>query len=403
MYSPFPTLTDVLFYTKTDGYNYLTDNRPIYQLDENIRALATSLVGVGYGEHSSVSGSVLSPGKGVELLPNGQIRYPDSTTDPKTAILGLAIGASAAGLTKVIWGAELLDLDVLGLSGILGNTTAGQIIKINTNITGALYLDSSSSDSDLVLGKVKNGTYISIGRENKSTVISDAAPQKNYANNFGVARKRNLELLSAVDSSPIQFSKAITYQDAVSTINPVAIRYNSSTGTLSSADVPTGTVYGNVSNWVIMETYTQFLTEELTPSDVVSVGSYDSSWPAVAYPTSLAGGLINYELAAVGQTGLDYSDSANLSLFKSFYITKYYQYARVTSLSDPNYGKVTATITVFDPRSIQAGGEQSRMAVCEFFTYDTAGRQVQKDRIVITGVAADILYNDETIIPAILK
>ena len=52
MYSPFPTLTDVLFYTKTDGYKYLTDNRPIYQLDENIRALATSVVGVGYGEHS---------------------------------------------------------------------------------------------------------------------------------------------------------------------------------------------------------------------------------------------------------------------------------------------------------------------------------------------------------------
>ena len=403
MYSPFPTLTDVLFYTKTDGYNYLTDNRPIYQLDENIRALATSLVGVGYGEHSSVSGSVLSPGKGVELLPNGQIRYPDSTTDPETAILGLAIGASSAGLTKVIWGAELLDLDVLGLSGILGNTTAGQVIKINTNITGALYLDSSSSDSDLVLGKVKNGTYISIGKDTKSSLITDAAPQKNYASNFGVARKRNLELLASIDSAPIQVSKVITYQDAVSTINPVSIRYNSSTGTISSADVPTGTVYGNVSNWVIMETYTQLLTEELTPSDVISVGSYDSSWPSIAYPTSLAGGLINYELAAVGQTGLDYSSSENLSLFKSFYITKYYQYARVTSLSDPNYNKITAIVTVFDPRSIQAGGEQSRMVVCDFFTYDTAGRQIQKDRIVITGVAADILYNDETIIPAILK
>ena len=98
-----------------------------------------------------------------------------------------------------------------------------------------------------------------------------------------------------------------------------------------------------------------------------------------------------------------FSNKKRLSLFKSFYITKYYQYARVTSLSDPNYGKVTATLTLFDPRSIQAGGEQSRVFVCDFFTYDTAGREVQKDRIVITGVAAEILYNDETIIPAILK
>ncbi len=402
MYSPFPTLTDILFYTKTDGYNYMTDNRPIYQLDENIRSLASSLVGIGYGEHSSVSGSVLSPGKGVELLPNGQIRYPDSTTDPATAILGLAIGASGAGLTKVIWGAELLDLDVLGLAGILGNTTPGQIIKINSNITGALYLDSSSSVSDLVLGKVKNGTYISIGKENKTNVVSDVAPQKNYLSNFGISRKRNLELLASIDSAPIQLTKAVTYQDAVATINPLSVRYNASTGTVTSAPVPTNVVYGNVSNWVIMETYTQFLTEELTPSDIVSVGQYESSWPSVAYPTSLEGGLINYELAAVGQTGLDYSGS-NLSLFKSFYITKYYQYARVTSLSDPNYGKVTATLTLFDPRSIQAGGEQSRVFVCDFFTYDTAGREVQKDRIVITGVAAEILYNDETIIPAILK
>lgn len=403
MYSPIPALTDVLFYTKTDGYNYLTDNRPIYQLDENLRALASSLVGIGYGEHSSISGNVLSPGKGVELLPNGQIRYPDSSTDPATAIIGLVIGASGGSLTKVIWGAELLDLDVLGLAGVLGGSTAGQIIKVDTNITGTLIITSSSSESDLVLGKIKNGTYISIGKDGQNSVVSDVTPQLNYYNNLGVTRKRNLELLSALESTPVQFLKTTTYQDSLTIVNPIAIKYNAATGVLSSVVTPEGTVYGNTNDWIISEQYTQFLTEEQTPSDSVYVGVYKSNWSTSVHQTTFEGGLVNYELKAVGQTGIDYTTSANLSLFKAFYITKFYQYARVTSLADPIYGKVTATLTVLDPRNIQTGGEQGKIIVCDFFTYDSVGREITKNRIVVTGVAADTLYADSSIIPASLQ
>lgn len=403
MYSPFPALSDVLFYTPTDGYNYLTDNRPIYQVDDNLRSIASSLVGVGYGEHSSVSGNILSPGKGVELLPNGQIRYPDSSTVPSTAIIGLVIGASGAGLTKVIWGASVLDLDVLGLAGSLGGSTPGQFILVSTNITGALTLSSTSTSNDLVLGKVRNGTYISIGKDGQNTVVSDVTPQINHYNNLGVARKRNLELLNALEETPVQFTKSTIYQDTITTTNPLAIKYNSSTGTLSSADVPVGVVYSNTSNWIISEKYTQFLTAEATPQDSVFVGLEQSGWSAAAYQTVFANGIINYELQVVGQTGIDYTSPTNLSLFKSFNINKYYQYARVSSLSDPTYGKITATVTVFDPLSSQSGGEQSLIIVCDFFTYDIAGREIGKNRIMVTGVAASILYADTTIVPTEIK
>lgn len=403
MYSPIPTLTDVLFYTSTDGYNYLTDNRPIYHLDENIKALAQSLVGIGYGEHGSVNGDVLTPGKGVELLPNGRIRYPDSSTQPDSAILGLAIGSAGAGLTKVIWGAQLLDLDVLGLAGVLGNSTAGQYIKVDTNITGNLLLVTSISDSDLILGRVRNNTCISIGKDGQNTIVADVTPQKNYFSNFGVSRKRNFELLSSIDALPIQFSKSTLYQDELSgSSNPLSIKYNSATGQITAADSVPGALYGADSNaWIIRETYRQFMTAEVVPSEAVLVGASRSSWKDVAFPTQFEGGLPNYELQPNGLAGEDYT--AKLSLYKDFYITKYNQYARVTSLSDPLYGKITATVTVLDPKGTQSGGEQSKVLICDFFTYSISGRETSKNRVLVTGTAADTLYSDTTIFPSLIK
>lgn len=405
MYSPFPTLPDVLFYTPTDGYNYLTDNRPLYQLDSNVRAIAMSLVGMGYGEHGSVNGDVLTPGKAVELLPNGSIRYPDSSTQPSTAILGLAIGAAGAGLTKVVWASQLLDLDVLGLAGILAASTAGQYIKADTNITGNLLLVSSISENDLILGRVKNNTCISIGKDGQNTVVADTSSKLNYYTNFGVTRKRNLDLLSSIGSTPIQFSKTTTYQDDLAgSPNPLSIKYNSATGQITANDIVAGAVYGSDSNaWVVRETFTQFLTTEGVPSDAVKVDTFTSSWPAVSFPTALEGGLPNYELLQVGPSGLDYTTSTNLPVFKDFYITKYYQYARATTLGDPAYGKVTAIVTVLDPKGLQKGGEQSKVIVCDFMTYSLSGREASKNRVIVTGTAADTLYANTTIFPSFIK
>lgn len=403
MYSPIPTLPDVLFYTPTDGYNYLTDNRPIYQLDSNIKALAQSLVGVGYGEHGSVNGDVLTPGKGVELLPNGSIRYPDSSTDPASAILGLAIGAAGAGLTKVIWGAQLLDLDVLGLAGILVGSISGQYIKVDTNITGNLLLVSSINENDLILGRIRNNTCISIGKDGQNTIVADTTPQKNYSTNFGVTRKRNLELLSSIDATPIQFSKTTTYQEELlGTSNPISIKYNSATGQLTKADTVASAIYGSDSSaWVIRETYRQFQTTEVVPTDAVLVDTTRSTWKDISFPTSLEGGLPNYELQPVGVSGENYT--AKLALYKDFYITTYYQYARVTSLSDPMYGKITAKVTVLDPKGIQSGGEQSKVIVCDFMTYTISGRESSKNRVIVTGTAADTLYSNTEIFPSIIK
>src|SRR5690349_13295079 len=108
MSSFIPVLSDVLYYSPTDSYDYLTDNRPIYNIDTNTRAIAASLVGIGYGEHLSVNGGLLTPGKAVELLSNSQIKYPDGSTSATTGILGIVIGSSSPGLNKVIWGSSLL-------------------------------------------------------------------------------------------------------------------------------------------------------------------------------------------------------------------------------------------------------------------------------------------------------
>ena len=193
MYSPIPVLSDVLYYTPTDAYNYMTDNRTLSQLDSNIRAVASAMVAGGYGEHASVSGNALTPGYAVELLPTGLIKYPDSATAGEltsgtTPIIGLVIGVTGAGLSKVIWGASLLDLDVLGLVSVIGSgATSGQYLIAAHDATGSIGLSSSyTATSDLVLGVVRNNTYVSIGRDAVPAMVSDPTPQANALSNYGL-------------------------------------------------------------------------------------------------------------------------------------------------------------------------------------------------------------------------
>lgn len=404
--SPFPVLTDVLFYTPTDGYNYLTDNRPLYQLDSNIRAVAASLIGLGYGEHLSVSGDILSAGRGVELLANGTIKYPDATTSSHagTAILGITIGYSGAGLTKVIWGSSLLDLSILGLEGILSGAVAGQYIEILANSTGNIRFVTEATASSLLVGMVKSSTCISVGKEGQTTVVTDSTPQKNHYNNFGIIRKRNFELLSMIDSMPIQFNKETKYQSDFLTDNPLAIQYTASTGVVSAAT--TGGVRPSDSS-IIREFYTQFLTEEYpginSGEENVEVAGTRSLWSERAFPTTLEGSAPNYELEPSTTSGVDYTTSSNLSLYKKFYITKYYQYFRASSVNDPEYGKVSSIVTVLESKLTNSGGEPGRVIICDFFTYNIAGLEIKKQRVVLLGAAAETLYANTAIFPTELK
>ena len=400
MYSPTPALSDVLFYTPSDSYNFMTDNRPIYQLDSNIRALATSLVGAGYGEHASISGGVLTPGHAVELLATGLIKYPDSTTVAGSAVIGLVIGASGAGLTRVIWGATLLDLDVLGLAGIISGSTPGQFIVSAADSTGNISLVTSFTSSSLVVGSVRNNTYISVGYDGLPQMNADPTPEYNSLNNYGVTRKRNFEMLQTINAAPLQFTKKTTYQsDApfASTINPLRITYSVNTGQILP-DITADPTYGVTSSWIVKETYQQFVTSTGTDSILIGTGSSAAStWPTIAFQPSFSSGIENYELQAFNSS-LDFT--IHTGTFKAFTISKYYQYARVAA-SSPLYGKVMAIVTVFDPTyggATNLGGETSIIIVCDFFSYNgTNGYETQKNRIVVTGNAADTLYSNTNI------
>ena len=396
MYSPTPALSDVLFYTSTDSYNYMTDNRPIYQLDSNIKAVASSLVGNGYGEHAAISGGTLTPGKAVELLPNGLIRYPSASTVAGQAILGLVIGVSGAGLSRVLWSTSLLDLGIVGLVGILPTgSTSGQYLISSADSTGSITLSSSFTSSDLVLGVVRNNNFISIGKDGLPVVNPDSTPKYNAVNNYGVTRRRNFELLAAIDAAPLQYTKNTTYMDPGSLMNPLMISYNYATGQILPDTTPT--VTDGLASWILKETYKQFVS--FNNSDAVYVGAVLSTWPAVSFQTTLSGGTTNYELASVNGS-LDFT--TNLNNFKQFAVSKYYQYARVAS-SNILFGKVTATVTVFDSSyggSVNYGGETGKILVCDFFSYNaSSGLEVKKNRIVVTGTAADNLYSNTSIFP----
>jgi hypothetical protein len=401
MSSSIPVISDVLFYTQSDSYNYLTDNRPVFQLDSNIRKVASSVVGIGYGEHQTISGGLLSVGKIVELLPNGVIKYPDSTSIPSLAILGLVTGSTGAGVNTVIWSSQLLDLDALGLAAIISGATPGQYICSDTNITGNLIIKSSISSSDLVLGTVRNVPYISIGKESQTSTVSDQAPALNHANNFSITRFRNLELLDAVNATPIQFIKSTAHQaDIPLATNPLNISLNLSNGQISSLPL-TSVTYGlDSNNWVLRESFNQFLTNEPTPNEDISYSSSRNTWSASTYAAPILGSNVNYELQVIGP-GLDFTQPSNLPIFKQFNIVKYYQYVKV-GVGDPLYGKISAIVTVFDPKTAQIGGEQTITMVCEFITYQNA-LESTRQRVVVTGNTASLLYNDSTIFPASIK
>lgn len=412
MYSPVPTLSDILYYTPSDAYNYLTDNRPLYQIQSNVQSVASALSGIGYGEHASVSGSALSPGSGVELLSNGLIKYPDSTTgvgSDSPAILGLVIGTTAAGLSKVIWSAGILDLDVLGLSGILGSgSTPGQyLIVAPTSAASNISLSSTFSSGTLVLGVILRNNYISIAAQSNNAISVDPTPIANALNTYGMTRHRNFALMQGVNAAPIQYTKYTAYQSNWGTnYNPLSIAYTPATDQISSNNASlVGVIYGaDVLNWPIREQYKQFLNTDGTESVVYNNGSLlTSSWSALSYPNTFTvgsnSGLENYELQAING-GLDFTQSTNLPVFKAFQIVKYYQYARVTSLTNPLYGKVTATVTVYDPSfngAVNLGGETVRTIVCDFFVYNSTGYEITRYRTVLSGAAADNLYNDTTI------
>lgn len=400
--SPIPVLSDVLFYTESDSYDFMTDNRPIYQLDTNIRTLATSMVGVGYGEHTAINGNVLTPGKIVELLPeNGQIKYPDSST-AASAILGMVIGSTNAGSNRVVWASHLLDLAALGLDGLVTGALPDSFIIALPDGTGNIYLSSTFTSTSLIVGKVRTWPFITIGKDGQTGTFSDTTPQINHTNLYGINRLRNLVLLMSVGAAPVQYNKSILYQQDISTlnadINPLNIAYSPTTGQVGSAGTFSVTYGIDARTWVVKERFSQFLTAEPVPKEDVQ-GNF---WSVNSYPATLTNGLINYELQTIG-SGLDFTQSTNLPLFKAFDLQKYYQYAKVNQ-SSILYGKPTVIISVLDPQNTQLAGETSLIMVCEFITYNAvSGLELSRNKIVLTGAAASAIYSDTNIFPSIIK
>lgn len=393
--SSIPTLSDVLFYTAGDSYDYLTDNRPIQQLSDNIKATAAALVGVGYGEHSSISGALLSAGKAVELQLNGNIAYPTSTV--KTGIYGIVIGSTNGGLNKVIWRSELLDLEVLGLQGLTSSATKGQVLKIDTSTPAGLFSAvgaGSILSTDAVLGTVLAAPYITVGSIASSTSSVDASAKENLLHNFGLTRKQNFSLFAALDATPIQFSKetirAPKTIDGSLKCNPLNITLSQSTGQVTIDTVTADpTNYASVT-WVLKEKYTQLLVNNVTPVADVSVRIVGSStttfpnlWSSVAYPAAFPiTNAENFEL---------YSTSA--ADLKKFTISKYYQYPQATGSVST---KPVVIVTVLDPFASGGsndGGETGRLIVLDFITYDNGGYETEKKRVTLVGAAANGFYN----------
>ncbi len=410
MYTNVPTLSDILFYTATDSYDYLTDNRPLYQLNTNINTIASSLVGIGYGEHTAINGGLLPQGKIVEFLPaNGQIKFPDSSTVPATAILGIVIGMTSAGLNKVIWSSQILDLNALGLGNLIANSTAGQYIVANADGSGSFTLTTSLSNTSLVVGKIRIYPFITIDRNASSagTLAFDSTAQLNHYNLYGFSRVRNLLLSISAGMTPVQYTKQLVYQKDISqslaSVNLMNMSLNLSTGQILAGTSGSVTYGLDSLNWLMKEKYSRFQTTQSTPSDNISDSTNDTStWATNSYQTTLTNGLMNYELQPVN-SGLDYTNAANTDTFKNFDIQTYYQYTQVSNTS-PIYGKVAMKATVFDTHSIQEGGEIGTIMICDFFNYDAVtGLETSSNRIVLTGTIATVIYQDTSIFPTLIK
>lgn len=413
--SSVPVLGPVLFFTSTDGYSYDVDNRPLFHLDTNIRHINTSLVGIGYGEHASLAGGYLTAGKAVLLASNGSVYYPTAapSTNVTENILGLVIGVTDSGLNRVIWSSKHLDLDVLGLSNIpaLVGASSGSYLVCGSGTSGLLYAKTTPNiHTEFVLGRIKSGPYIEINTaselvSNDVAATVDNAVKSNHSNMYGLTRFRNLLAFIDAGQAPLQYTKKTLRQSDYSLdpllINPLCASLNTSASSIDYED-PTivGTVYTSaMNNMVIKERYTQ-LAGGMT--EVVSCNGQDSAWATVAYGTALPFNTVtteNYELQKLSSSGLDYN--ANVSLFKTFTVDKYYEYVKVASASP----KIRCTATVFNPNNISdLGGEESRIIVWDFFEYDSlSGLEVYRHRIVLTGFAAEeALASATKIFPAAL-
>ena len=408
--SSVPVLGPVLYFTSTDGYSYDVDNRPLLNLDTNVRHINTSLVGIGYGEHASLGGGQLSPGTAVSLAPNGAVFYPTvlPSVNLTENIVGLVIGSTDSGLNRVIWSSKHLDLDVLGLTSISAGRSSGSYLVINPDGSGHISVTSTPSlTTQYVIGRIKTGPYIEINTAseliaNDAAITVSHAVVDNHANLYGFSRVRNLLAFIDMGQTPLQYTKKTIrqsdYYSASPTVNPMSSQLSLDRNTISYA----GTdyiVYGNtLDNYVIKEVYEQFLSA--TGSDQVSCGIAQSTWATSSYSVSLpSNSSENYELQQ-RPGGIDYN--YNLALFKAFRIDKYYQYQR--TIANPLFGKVMSTATVFNPINVSnGGGETSRTIVWDFFSYNlSTGLETYKYRIILDGAAAEQALNDTSIFPASL-
>lgn len=403
--SSVPILGPVLYFTSTDGYSYDVDNRPIAHLDTNIRHINTSLVGIGYGEHASLAGGQLSPGTAVSLASNGSVFAPvvaPSVTNPTENIVGLVIGATDAGLNRIVWSSKHLDLDVLGLSSITSGQASGSYLVCSFNGTGTISVTTTPNlSTQYVVGRIKSGPYIEVNTStdliagNVALTVSNAV-KDNHANMYGFTRLRNLLVYIDAGQTPMQYTKRTIrqsdYYSVSATINPMSAALSSNLDTIISSGSDT-TVYGNIlDNSIIKESYTRFVTN--SNSDVVTCGSSSSSWPSIVYNTSLpySNNSENYELQQITSTGgPDYN--SNVLLFKAFRIDKFYQYNKTATA--PLAGKIMSTATVFNPlNTANQGGEATRTIVWDFFSYNaTTGLETTKHRVILMGDASEVALN----------
>ena len=413
--SSVPVLGPVLYFTSTDGYSYDVDNRPIFHLDTNIRHINTSLVGIGYGEHASLAGGLLTPGKAVLLASNGSVFYPTGapSTNPTENIVGLVIGATDTGLNRVIWSSKHLDLDVLGLSSLSARQASGAYLITTAGALGALSTTSTPNlTTQYVVGRIKAGPYVEINTStdliasNVATTVGNAV-EDNHANMYGFSKLRNLLLYMDIGEAPIQFSKSTIRMSAYpgGVRNPMNATLSG--GSLVVAGLTDSTAYGtSLDSFVLKERYSQFINNSANPEQV-SCGADLSTWAPTVYGTTLLpNGSENYELQPLGTYGLDYSTPSNIPLFKAFTIDKYYQYSKVSPSSNL-FGKIQVTATVFNPDPASDpnfGGESAKIIVMDFYSYDSStALETNKTRIILNGQAAmNALLPSANIFPATL-
>jgi len=402
--SSIPVLSDVLFYTPNDPYNFQTDNRPIYNLDTNLRHINSSLVGIGYGEHVSVSGSPLEAGRAVELLTNGTVRYPVMSTASNSAInpaIGIVIGHTEAGLNRIIWASEHLDLDAIGLTNVIsmnsGTTYPSPSALLVTTcsdvvtLAGVVKVVLTPAADQIIIGSIKSFPVVTIGStsisSNSSNTLGGKQASLNHHNSYGFTRQRNLLAMLDVGQTPLQYTKTTFYQSDLIDINPMSAALSSNKDAIIASN--SGTIDYNTTEFrskVIKEVYTTLYTTV-----------NNSTWVETSFRANIEDGLTslpNFELESFQQSGDYTASSIKLELFKSYTIEKYYQYLKIPKSNPILHGKLGVTATVFNPDNISnAGGEPGRIIVWDFYEYTTdTGLEKSMTRIVSTGANATSMF-----------